>query len=232
VSPSRVATFFLVSTLFFTLSACAPSIESSAPDLADTSILDVALNEIDFRYEWSHADLSGQVDVLDSYGNVARLTSDRRLLLTEGSSVRLSGSSLSGNSDAEVWVFSTPRLLDKIEIGENGLFTSQIAVPDDLEVGEHTILFSVTTPDGRVVAVNIPALIPQRTNNLETTTTGEQTTSTNVRPLKTSTSVAPQSSTTTTKPATTTKPVTKPATTTTTTKPATTTTTTKPQPRA
>ena len=203
--------------------------KSSAPDLVDASILDVALNEIDFRYEWSHADLSGQADVLDSYGNVARLTSDRRLLLTEGSSVRLSGSSLSGNSDAEVWIFSTPRLLDKIEIGENGLFTSQIAVPDDLEVGEHTILFSAKTLDGRVVAVNFPALVTQRSSNLETTTTGEQTTSTNVRPLKTSTSVAPQSSTTTTKPATTTTTTTKPATTTTTTtKPATTTTTTKP----
>ena len=201
--------------------------KSSAPDLVDASILDVALNEIDFRYEWSHADLSGQADVLDSYGNVARLTSDRRLLLTEGSSVRLSGSSLSGNSDAEVWIFSTPRLLDKIEIGENGLFTSQIAVPDDLEVGEHTILFSAKTLDGRVVAVNFPALVAQRTNKIETTTTGEQTTSTNVRPLKTSTSVAPQSSTTTTKPATTTTTTTKPATTTTTTtKPATTTTTT------
>ncbi len=203
--------------------------KSSAPDLVDASILDVALNEIDFRYEWSHADLSGQADVLDSYGNVARLTSDRRLLLTEGSSVRLSGSSLSGNSDAEVWIFSTPRLLDKIEIGENGLFTSQIAVPDDLEVGEHTILFSAKTLDGRVVAVNFPALVTQRSSNLETTTTSQQATSTTIRPLTTSTSVAPRT-TTTTKPATTatttttTKPVTKPATiaTTTTTKPATT----------
>ena len=118
VSPSRVATFFLVSTLFFTLSACAPSIESSAPDLADTSILDVALNEIDFRYEWSHADLSGQVDVLDSYGNVARLTSDRRLLLTEGSSVRLSGSAVQGNADAEVWIFQHHAYWTKLKLAK------------------------------------------------------------------------------------------------------------------
>jgi hypothetical protein len=60
-------------------------------------------------------------------------------LLSEGSSVRLSGAIFQGATEAEVWIFSTPRLLDKIRISDNGFFAAQIEIPDDLEPGDEMV---------------------------------------------------------------------------------------------
>jgi len=126
LNPVSAISFFLTLTFLFTLSACTSPSRTTPPDLADATIVDIGADESNFRFEWSNTDLSGQVDMVDSNGNTITLTPERRLLLSEGSSVRLSGAMFVGATEAEVWIFSTPRLLDKIQIKENGFFTAQI----------------------------------------------------------------------------------------------------------
>jgi uncharacterized delta-60 repeat protein/uncharacterized repeat protein (TIGR02543 family) len=142
------------------LMGCSSS-NTTSPDSSDAKVLEVTVRENAAQYIWNDADMSGQVDVVDKSGKVATLATGRRLVLSDGATVRLSGAGLQGVTEAQVWVFSTPRLLNKIPVKSDGTFSAQIIVPSDLEPGEHTVLISATLSDGRVVAVNIPAFVPE-----------------------------------------------------------------------
>lgn len=142
------------------LMGCSSS-DSTSPESADAKVLEVAVRENTSQYVWNDEDITGQVDVVDKSGKIATLASGRRLVLSDGATVRLSGGGLEGVTEAQVWVLSTPRLLTKIPVKNDGTFSAQIIVPSDLEPGEHTVLISATLPDGRVVAVNIPAFVPE-----------------------------------------------------------------------
>ena len=200
------------------LASCSTTSSTNAPQLADATVVEVEARETESQYVWNDAEISGHVDVVDKFGKTTQLTTSRRLVLSEGATVRLAGNGLQGVSEAEVWVLSTPRLLNKIPVNTNGSFSAQIMVPTDLEAGNHTVLISATMADGRVIAVNIPAFVPSVVNPTPTTIAS----ATIARPRVTTTTIArPQTSTTVTATTTTTVPAT---TTTTTTIPVTTTT--------
>ena len=198
------------------LASCSTTSSTNAPQLADATVVEVEARETESQYVWNDAEMSGHVDVVDKFGKTTQLTTSRRLVLSEGATVRLAGNGLQGVSEAEVWVLSTPRLLNKIPVNTNGSFSAQIMVPTDLEAGNHTVLISATMADGRVIAVNIPAFVPSVVNPTSTTIAS----ATIARPRVTTTTIArPQTSTTVTTTTTTTNPVTTtvPVTTTTTT---------------
>ena len=205
------------------LASCSTTSSTNAPQLADATVVEVEARETESQYVWNDAEMSGHVDVVDKFGKTTQLTTSRRLVLSEGATVRLAGNGLQGVSEAEVWVLSTPRLLNKIPVNTNGSFSAQIMVPTDLEAGNHTVLISATMADGRVIAVNIPAFVPSVVNPTSTTIARPQTsttvTTTTTTTIPVTTTVPVTTTTTTTIPVTTTVPVT---TTTTTTIPVTT----------
>ncbi len=222
------------------LAGCSSSSSTEVPNQADAKIVEVAIREDASQYVWNDADISGQVDVVDKFGKVTTLAAGRRLVLSDGATVRLAGSGLQGVTEAQVWLFSTPRLLNKIPVSTDGSFSSQIIVPSDLEPGQHTVLISATLADGRVVAVNIPAFVPTANTPLDSSSTTENSnppttvtlapttttppTSTSLKkPISTSTtaprplpSTAKQTTTTIARPRTTTTTIARPRTTTTT----------------
>ena len=155
------------------LAGCSSSTSTDVPNQADAKIVEVSIREDASQYVWDDADISGQVDVVDKFGKVTTLATGRRLVLSDGATVRLAGSGLQGVTEAQVWLFSTPRLLNKIPVSTDGSFSSQIIVPNDLEPGQHTVLISATLADGRVVAVNIPAFVPAANTPLDSTSTTE-----------------------------------------------------------
>ena len=180
------------------LAGCSSSTSTEVPNQADAKIVEVAVRENASQYVWNDADISGQVDVVDKFGKVTTLATGRRLVLSEGATVRLAGSGLQGVSEAQVWVFSTPRLLNKIPVNTDGSFSSQIIVPSHLEPGQHTVLISATLTDGRVVAVNIPAFVPTDNTPVDSSNTSENS----IPPTSVNT-VLQASSTTTLAPTTT-----------------------------
>lgn len=82
---------------------------------------------------------------------------DGRLTISRGLAIEIQASGLQAGSSAEVWAFSTPRLLGTIEADGRGLADGEISLPEDFEVGQHQLQLRGFYGDGAslVVALNV-----------------------------------------------------------------------------
>jgi hypothetical protein len=92
---------------------------------------------------------------LDESGAVAPLTPSGAIRLTERRTVVVTGRGFLPNSEAVVWIFSTPTRLGVISVSGTGSYSAEMYVSDDLEIGEHTLQVNGIVPSGEIRSMNV-----------------------------------------------------------------------------
>lgn len=97
---------------------------------------------------------------------------DGRFVITREQAIEFQASGLQAGSTAEVWAFSTPRLLGTIEADGRGRAEGAISLPEEFEVGQHQLQLRGFYGDGAslVVALNVvvdetPGSAPQQSQD-------------------------------------------------------------------
>lgn len=67
--------------------------------------------------------------------------------LRTGGAVEVSGYGFKPNSIVNVWIFSTPKYVGKLNVGADGKFTGSLNLPDGVTVGDHTLQVNGWTPE-------------------------------------------------------------------------------------
>ena len=75
--------------------------------------------------------------------------------LRSGSEIELSSNGLTPSSTVEIWLMSTPRLLDRFDVDPDGTFATRLVLPRDAEAGDHRVVMTGTDRDGRELTVAI-----------------------------------------------------------------------------
>jgi hypothetical protein len=96
-------------------------------------------------------------------GTSSSLNSLGELILTSGNFATFSGTGFAPNSEIVVWLFSTPTKLGTVVTDASGSFSGSLAVPSDLEAGQHTVQLNGETSDGetRSLAVGVELVAEQ-----------------------------------------------------------------------
>ena len=81
-----------------------------------------------------------------------------RIVFQEGHMAHTSGSGFKPNSDVHVYIFSTPILLGILHTDANGNFVGDLALPADLNVGDHTVQVDGYAPDNSVRTADVPVV--------------------------------------------------------------------------
>ncbi len=127
-------------------------------------------------------EVEAAIQVVDSNEVAASLSVQGRLVLNVGNFVKVRGRGFERAGFAEVWLFSTPRLLGRVPKDDSGNFVGRVRIPDDIEQGEHTIELRAVTGRKRVVTVAVPAIVlgtnDNSTDDTVVTTTSLPTTTT------------------------------------------------------
>ena len=89
----------------------------------------------------------------------ARRVSGRTLVLDRTDVVSVSLDGLQPGSTASLWVRSEPVLLARAEVDADGHLDLEAALPDDLEVGAHTLLVTARRSDGAGVQLAFGVLV-------------------------------------------------------------------------
>ena len=93
-------------------------------------------------------------------GSQDPLNSQGELVFTAGKFATFSGTGFAPNTEVVVWIFSDPRQLGKVMTDAEGNFSGELALPEDLEVGEHTLQLNGLSDEGetRSLAVGVELL--------------------------------------------------------------------------
>ena len=82
-----------------------------------------------------------------------------RLVAKQGLFARVRGKGFLAGSLAEVWVYSTPRLLAHLQVSSNGDAAGYVLIPDDMEIGDHRVELRGKSVRRRAVKATIPLTI-------------------------------------------------------------------------
>ena len=94
--------------------------------------------------------LTGQASQLTEDGGAVSVT------LIKGERVDFTGSGFMPGTIASIWLFSEPKMLGEVSIGTDGSFDGvSIAIPEDLEVGQHTVQIQAVASDGFIRSANL-----------------------------------------------------------------------------
>ena len=107
----------------------------------------------------SDGDVEAAIQVVDSNEVPSQLSVQGRLVLTVDKFVKVRGKGFDRAGFAEVWLFSTPRLLGRVPKDDSGNFVGRVRIPEDIEQGEHTIELRAVTKRAKVVTVSVPAIV-------------------------------------------------------------------------
>ena len=107
----------------------------------------------------SDGDVEAVIQVVDSNEVPSQLSVQGRLVLTVDKFVKVRGKGFDRAGFAEVWLFSTPRLLGRVPKDDSGNFVGRVRIPEDIEQGEHTIELRAVTKRAKVVTVSVPAIV-------------------------------------------------------------------------
>ena len=92
-------------------------------------------------------------------GNPLPLTADGAIRLEAGRFARIQGTGFEPGTPVHVWLFSDPRYLGQITVGNDGAFDGQVPVPTDVELGRHTLQANGTTADGNERSVSLAVVL-------------------------------------------------------------------------
>jgi hypothetical protein len=115
------------------------------------SLTGLILEGSNFGISISASSNTGSQDPLNSQGE---------LVFTAGRFATFSGTGFAPNTEVVVWIFSDPRQLGKVMTDSKGNFFGELPVPEDLEVGEHTLQLNGLSNEGqtRSLAVGVELL--------------------------------------------------------------------------
>lgn len=97
------------------------------------------------------------MNAMSSNGTELPLSSNGTLLLQRGNQAVFSGTGFAPNSEIAIWLFSTPKFIGTVSTDGEGNFEGAIDIPDNLDLGEHTLQLNGTTAAGetRSLAVGV-----------------------------------------------------------------------------
>jgi hypothetical protein len=104
-------------------------------------------------------EVEAAIQVVDANEIPSLLSVQGRLVLTSGNFVKVRGKGFDRAGFAEVWLFSTPRLLGRVPKDDSGNFVGRVRIPEGVEEGEHTIELRAVTKRAKVVTVSVPAIV-------------------------------------------------------------------------
>jgi len=113
----------------------------------------------DPAYVATDGEIEAAIQVVDANEVPSWLSVQGRLVLTSGNFVKVRGKGFDRAGFAEVWLFSTPRLLGRVPKDDSGNFVGRVRIPEDIEQGEHTVELRAVTKRAKVVTVSVPAIV-------------------------------------------------------------------------
>lgn len=93
-----------------------------------------------------------------------------------GASLTLSGTGFTTNTPLEIWIDSTPTRLATISTDPQGDFATTVEIPDDLDIGDHTLRIEVVINAETVTVRTGITLIAATPTNLPGTGSSDLTT--------------------------------------------------------
>ena len=118
----------------------------SGVTLREASPQSVVIDGGDFTLELQAEDDTEQPRELNAAGRVE---------LVQGTWARVTGSGFTPGTDAEAWLFSTPRFIGAVAIDAQGGFEARLPVPADIDEGIHTLQLNALDQDGELRSVSL-----------------------------------------------------------------------------
>ena len=92
---------------------------------------------------------------LDQSNQPLGLASDGALVIQSDRVTSVSGTGYMPNTNVDIYIFSSPRLLGSIRTDSSGNFNGLISIPSDLEVGRHTLQLNGYTSSGEIRSLSL-----------------------------------------------------------------------------
>lgn len=102
-------------------------------------------------------------------GETIPLDADGNMRVVGDDTVAVDGSGFLPNSDIEVWMFSTPRLLTTVRSDSSGRITENIVLPAVLEEGNHRFVLNGQSASGDDAVVGLGLIVGYEAEGLSTT---------------------------------------------------------------
>jgi hypothetical protein len=97
-------------------------------------------------------------------------------ILVAGGEVPMDGGGFMAGSSLQWWMMSTPKLVATMSVDADGRFEGSIAIPDDLDEGNHTLRVEGLGPNGSPLAISVGVSLlssmPSNTDNTATSPDG------------------------------------------------------------
>ena len=106
---------------------------------------------------------------ISANGDIIPLDSDGNMRVVGDDIVAIDGSGFAPNSEIEVWMFSTPRMLTKISSDSAGRVTENVTLPGVLEEGDHRFVLNGQAANGDDALVGLGLIVGYEGEGLSTT---------------------------------------------------------------
>ena len=150
----------------------APQAPETAPGEAklvvDGEAAEMEISRRDNQLLVSYGTLSSSLSAITPQGDRRALDEGGNIRFEEGDSLELLATGFAGDSDLEVWVFSTPRDLGLIRTSAAGEAESRLTVPTDIEPGNHKVVISGTSKSGSKVVVAVGIIVGATSDGVST----------------------------------------------------------------
>ena len=95
------------------------------------------------------------IAAVDKDGKPFEFNSRGAVVVKHGNFISVSGEGFAANSVAKTWLFSSPRELGATNIDEQGRFSAQFRIDEDVRIGDHVSQVNGLSPSGEKRSVNI-----------------------------------------------------------------------------
>ena len=136
--------------------------------LVDGEAAEMEISRRDNQLFVTNGSLSSALSAITPQGERRALDEAGNIRFEEGDSLELLATGFAGDTDLEVWVFSTPRDLGLIRTSTRGEAESRLTVPTDIEHGNHKVVISGTSRSGAKVVVAVGIIIGARSGGVST----------------------------------------------------------------
>ena len=95
------------------------------------------------------------IAAVDKDGKPFEFNSRGAVVVKHGNFISVAGEGFAANSVAKTWLFSSPRELGATNIDEQGRFSAQFRIDEDVRIGDHVSQVNGLSPSGEKRSVNI-----------------------------------------------------------------------------
>jgi hypothetical protein len=104
-------------------------------------------------------DIAATISSSDSSGNPVPLDPDGNVRLNPGDGIKIKMSGFDPGTSFEAWLFSTPTLLGRAEVGWDGTIDVDFIIPDSIPAGAHRIALKGTTADKKDATIGLGVMV-------------------------------------------------------------------------